>query len=237
MHHVIIKDMITYRFPYQKIDRKTIDGKRYYLTPDNQKVPSVTTIIEATKPIESVEALKNWRKRIGYANAINVTKEAASRGTRMHKFLENFVINDDPGDPGTNPYSKESYNMALQIIEKGLCNVKEFYGTEIQLYWPSLYAGTTDLVCQLKTDEDIVIDYKQSNKPKKEAWIDSYKCQLVSYGLAHNNLYNTNIRRGIVMICTKDLELQQFEITPEDFDYWADAWWNRVAQFFNIEFI
>ncbi len=84
--------MITSRYNYTPLDRTTIDGKRHYCLPDGSKVPSVTTILDRTKPAEDREALARWRKAVGEQRAQEITTEAASRGTRMHAYLEHYVI-------------------------------------------------------------------------------------------------------------------------------------------------
>lgn len=225
--------MITPKFNYTKISRVNIDGKRHYLTPDNEKVASVTTILDQTKSKESVQALYNWRNRVGHKRAAEITVEAAGRGTRMHKFLENHVEHDDFGTPGTNPYSIQSYNMARHVYDSDLKNVTEFYGSEVSLYYPSLYAGTTDLSALYK-DNLTIIDFKQTNKPKKEEWVEDYKCQIIAYIFAHNEIYKTDINHGIIMMCSPDLTFQKFEINPNNFNEYEDKWWTKVAEFYKV---
>ena len=85
--------MMINKFNYQPINRETVDGKRHYCLPDGTKVPSVTTILGETKPEESRQALQAWRNRVGKVKAQEITTEAANRGTRMHKWLENYIKN------------------------------------------------------------------------------------------------------------------------------------------------
>ena len=98
--------MITEQHNYKALTRQSVDGRRLYSTPDGLAVPSVTTILDKTKPEKAKQALLNWRKRVGETQAANITKEAAGRGTRMHKWLEDYVLTDDIGIPGSNPYSQ-----------------------------------------------------------------------------------------------------------------------------------
>ena len=217
--------MLVPRFPYQKLSRKTTSGKRMYATPDGKSLPSVTTVLSETKPSEAKQALINWQKRVGKEKAAAITKEAANRGTRMHDFLENYMHGDLLRDPGTNPFSIQSHNMARHVIDNGLRFVKEFYGSEVSLYYPELYAGATDCTALYK-DELAIIDFKQTNRPKKKEWIEDYFLQLAAYANAHNALYGTDIKRGIIMMCSADLKYQQFEIEPDRFEYYSDIWWN-----------
>ena len=221
-----------------------IRDRRLYATPDGSKVPSVTTILDKTKPKEKIEALMAWKRRVGEAKAQEIVTEAAGRGTRMHKFLEDYVKTGVINAPGTNPYSKQSHAMANVVISQGLCNVNEIWGVEVPLYFPGLYAGTTD-GCGLHLNEEAIIDYKQTNKPKKEEWIEDYYLQLTAYALAHNEVHGTNIRKGVVLMCVspkmnEQLEMidepvyQEFILKPEDFAYWEGKWWDRVEQYYAL---
>ena len=230
------------RFNYTPINRQSVEGKRLYALPDGTKVPSVTTILDKTKSQEKIDALNNWKKRVGEAKAQEIVTEAAGRGTRMHKFLEDYVKQGTINEPGTNPYSKQSHIMAKHVIEHGLKNVNEVWGVEVPLYFPGLYAGTTD-GCGLHLNDESILDYKQTNKPKKEEWIEDYYLQLTAYALAHNEVHGTNIRKGVVLMCVSPkmndkLEIieqptyQEFILKPEDFSYWEAKWWDKVEQYY-----
>jgi len=234
--------LLTERYNYTPISRESVEGKRLYATPDGSKVPSVTTILDKTKPEEKRIALANWRKSVGEKKAQEITTEAANRGTRMHKYLEDYVKTGAISSPGTNPYSKQSHAMAQVVIQQGLCNVNEIWGVEVPLYFPGLYAGTTDGL-GLHLNEQAIIDYKQTNKPKKEEWIEDYYLQLTAYALAHNEVHGTNIRKGVVLMCVKPnmnekLEMtdmpvyQEFVLKPTDFKYWENRWWDRVEEYY-----
>ena len=148
-----------------------MNGKRLYATPDGRKLPSVTTILDRTKPQEKRLALENWKKRVGHEKAQQITTEAANRGTRMHTYLEHWIINGTQKERGSNPFSWPSHVMADTVIREGLCQVDEFWGTEVPLYFPGIYAGTTDCV-GLHQGMPAIMDFKQTNKPKREEWID-----------------------------------------------------------------
>lgn len=219
------------KFPYKELKRETIDGSRKYMTPDGFAVPSVTTILDATKSEEKKQALREWRKRVGEEKAKQITAEAAGRGTRMHKWLENHVKTGDTGQPGSNPYSIQSHQMAKTIIEKGLSNCQEFWGTEISLYFPQVYAGTTDLV-GIHDNSEAIMDHKQTNKPKKREWIDDYFLQLAAYALAHNEVFGTKIRKGVVFMCSADNQYQEFVVEGNDFDNYTNLWYSKLEQYY-----
>lgn len=234
--------MITEKYDYRALTRKQVDGKRLYSTPDGNAVPSVTTILDKTKSEEKKQALRNWKKRVGEAKAQEIVTEAAGRGTRMHKWLEDYCLTDQIKAPGSNPFSQQSHRMAEVVIEQGLCNVNEYWGMEVPLYFPKIYAGTTDCV-GLHNGTPAIMDFKQSNKPKKEEWIDDYKLQMCAYAEAHNEVYESKIRKGVILMCVKpdtnemgqiitEPVYQEFVIEGDEFDHWRKQWWARVEQYY-----
>lgn len=204
-----------------------VTRKRVYLTPDGEQLPSVTTILSATK---DMTALNEWKKRVGEEKAKQITTEAAGVGTAMHSNLERFIAGLQR-QPGNNPVHVQANAMANIIIANGLSNVKEVWAMEQSLYFPGLYSGTTDLVAVYK-DNPSVCDYKQTNKPKKEEWVEDYKMQLVAYILAHNEVYGTDIREGHVFMCSRNCEYQQFDLWPNDFNKYQDLWLNKVEEYY-----
>jgi len=231
------------RYTYSKLTRDESSGKRLYATPDGHKVPSVTTILDKTKPAESRIALANWRKAVGEAKAQQITTEAANRGTRMHTYLENYIKGETLKDSVSNPYAQQSLVMAKKVIAEGMCHVDEVWGSEVPLYFPELYAGTTDCV-GIHKGEQSILDFKQTNKPKKREFIDDYFIQLTAYAMAHNEVHGTNIRKGVILMCVKPEEItpgvwaepqyQEFILEPTDFDYWQERWCQRVSEYYRL---
>lgn len=231
------------RYQYQPLSRTSEAGRRVYQTPDGSRVPSVTTVLEHTKPQEARQALQEWRNRVGNTRAQQITTEAANRGTRMHAYLENYIKADMmPGTPA-NPFSWASHAMANVIVEQGLNNkVTEFYGVEIPLYFPKLYAGTTDGV-GMHLGAEAILDYKQTNKPKRREWIGDYFLQLAAYALAHNEVYGSSINKGVVLMCvkpeqdsqmniTKPAQYQEFVLEGAEFEHYCDQWWKRLELYY-----
>ena len=219
------------KYNYVPMSRVEIDGKRRYATPDGEKLPSVTTILDATKSEESKKALMEWRKRVGVQKAQEITTEAAGRGTRMHKWLEDYIKTGVLNEPGSNPYSLQSHKMAQSIINQGLSKCSEWWGTEVPLYYPKIYAGTTDLVGIHDSDEAIM-DHKQTNKPKKREWIEDYFVQLAAYANAHNEVHGTKIRKGVIFMCSAANEYQEFILEGPEFVKYSDIWFNRVEKYY-----
>ena len=225
--------LLVSKYTYKQLSRDDSSGRRLYATPDGNRVPSVTTILDKTKPAEAREALANWRKAVGEKKAQEITSEAAGRGTRMHKFLEDHIKGIPLKESVTNPFAQQSLDMARMVIAQGFWKVDEVWGNEVPLYFPELYAGTTDCV-GLHQGDPAILDFKQTNKPKKEEWIEDYYLQLTAYALAHNEVHGTNIRKGVILMCSKDMQYQEFELNPQDFDMWVDRWCDRVEQYYKI---
>lgn len=220
------------KFKYEKLTRDESTGKRLYATPTGDRVPSVTTILDKTKSEESKIALANWRKAVGEERARQITTEAASRGTRMHKFLEDYVKGISTTDKITNPYSIQSQKMAQIIIDLGMNRVNEVWGSEVPVYFPKLYAGTTDC-CGIHDGNEAILDFKQTNKPKRKENIDDYFTQLVFYGTAHNEVHGTNIQKGVILMCSKDYEFQEFIIEGAEWKKYEHQMWTRLEQYYS----
>lgn len=236
--------MINDRFEYAKIERATINGSRHYCLPDGNPVPSVTTILDRTKPAEAKAALQRWKDSIGHERAQAITTEAANRGTRMHTYLEHYIKTGQRKPKASNPFSWPSHDMADVVIEHGLSQVSEFWGVEVPLYFPQIYAGTSDCI-GLHQGIPAIMDFKQANKPKREEWIDDYKLQLAAYAAAHNEVYGTNIQRGVILMCVRPEEIepgvyrqgpryQQWIVEGDDFAHWTNQWWHRVEHYYML---
>ena len=216
------------QYIYPKTVREAIEGKRHYVI-KTEKLPSVTTILSATESAEKREALARWRESKGEEIATRIVDESAARGTAMHKILEKYILQQGYVDLTT--VGQQAHNMAIRVIEQGLCNVPEYYGTECTLYYPGLYAGQTDLVAVHK-GKDAIIDFKQTNKPKKREWIEDYCLQLAAYAMAHNFIYKTQIEKGVIMMCSKDNFYQEFVVEGKEFQKYKHNFLRRVDEYY-----
>jgi len=217
------------KYIYPKTVRETIEGKRHYDIDSKEKLPSVTTILSATQDPEKAQSLKAWRDRVGEASATRIVDEAAARGTAMHKILERYV--GEEGYLDLTQVGLNAHNMAIRVIEQGLCNVSEYYGIECTLFYPGLYAGQTDMVGVHK-GQDAIIDFKQTNKPKKAEWVTDYKLQLAAYAMAHNYMHKTQITKGVIMMCSKDNYYQEFIVEGEEFKKYQHKWLGKISQYY-----
>ena len=211
---------------YHELKQVNKNGKRVYETPSGT-TPSVTTILSKTK---DQTGLNEWKKRVGEQEAQRIVTEAAGVGTALHNNLEKFLAGEKRV-PGNNLVHVQANKMADIIIENGIADVDEVWGIEQGLYYPEMYSGTTDL-CGVYKGQPSIMDFKQTNKPKKKEWVDDYYLQMAAYATAHNKVYGTNIREGHIFMCSRDLQYQQFDLWPDDFDYWADQWLDRVAEYY-----
>ncbi len=216
------------KFSYPKSLRSFENGLRKYLFGD-EKLPSVTSIIQATKSEEDKASLENWKQRVGYVEANKIKIEASNRGTSMHSYIEDFLkgrINESFFE------SNEQYkNMAKEIIDKGIKGkLEEIYGMETTLHYPKKYAGTADLI-GIYQGQETIIDFKQANKPKKADYIQDYFLQLGAYTLAHNVVYKTSITSGVILLCTVDNLFQDFKIDGAELIMYQNLFLGRLKKF------
>jgi len=220
-----------YEYPELSKDTNKKTGVRHYNTPDKEFLPSVTTILSRTKSAEDKAGLQAWMDWVGEKKAIEIRDTAGNRGTVMHRRLE-WHVKDIEKKVGGNLIQQQANNMANVIIENGLKHMTEYWGSEVSLWYPGLYAGTTDLVGVWK-GKPAIIDFKQANKRKAPEHVESYKAQLTAYALAHNEVYGTDIKTGVILICTKDLEYQEFVVENEEFEEYTEQWLDRVQSYYD----
>ena len=192
------------------------------------RLPSVTTILGRTK---NQQFLKDWKAKVGEERAEQIKNLSSKRGTAMHKFLESHI--QGVGYDDLTGIGQEAKPMAQKIIEEGLLPIEEYYGSEVTLYYPGLYAGSTDLVCN-HNGLDTIIDFKQSNRPKKVEWIEDYYLQIAAYCMAHDYVYKSQIRQGIIMICTPDLYYQEFKFQDKELRSWKHKWLKRLDMYHEL---
>ena len=216
------------KFTYPPSTRSLVDGKRHYdIT--GQKLPSVTTILSATQSEEKKKSLANWQARMGKQTADRIRDISAMRGTVMHTYLEGYINNTPHLD--LTSVGKEAGRMANIVVESGLGDLGEVWGSEVTLYYPGLYAGQTDVV-GIYNGRESIIDFKQTNKPKQREWIDDYFTQLAAYAMAHNHVYGTAIQSGVILMCSKDGFFQKFEVFDKEFQGYMHTFLKKVDQYY-----
>ena len=215
------------KYSYVKGTQIDDHGTRTYDV-NGSRLPSVTTILGATK---DQQFLKDWKAKVGEAEAERIKNLSSRRGTSMHKFLEAYVTGvgyDDLTELG-----RQASPMAQKVIEMGLAPVEEYYGSEVTLYYPGLYAGSTDLVC-LHNGKESIVDFKQSNRPKRKEWIEDYYLQIAAYAMAHDHVHGSEIRQGVIMMCTPDLYYQEFIITDHELRQYKHKFLKRLDMYHDL---
>ena len=218
------------RFEYPASIRSLINDQRHYDIGE-EKLPSVTTILQATQSPEKKAILAKWKQKVGETKAESIKNEAGNRGTIMHRIIEGYITGEGHAD--LSDMGQAAGTMAQTIFKEGLKGrMDEVWGSEITLYYPGLYAGATDLV-GIYEGEEAIIDFKQSNKPKRREWIEDYFTQMAAYAMAHNHVYNTQIQSGVILMCTPGNYFQKFVVKDKEFQQYMWKWVSRVDQFCN----
>ena len=216
-----------FKYKYHQGTRSTDHGTRIYDIA-GFKLPSVTTILAKTK---DQEYLTKWKAKVGYEEAERIKNYSSKRGTSMHKFLEKHI--QGSGHEDLTEIGQQAKPMAQKIINVGLTPINYYYGSEIMLYYPGLYAGATDLVCE-HNGMDTIIDFKQANRPKKEEWIEDYYLQIAAYAMAHDYIHGSMIQQGIIMVCTPDLYYQEFKFSGHVLRSWKHKFLKRLDQYYEL---
>ena len=216
------------QFIYPKTVRSSINGVRKYSIND-EKLPSVTTIISSTQDASKAESLARWKLKVGEVEAERIKNTAATRGTAMHTYLEHYIKGGKVLD--LTDVGREASSMGQTIIDKGFDDLEEVWGVECTLYYPGLYAGQTDL-CGVYQGRESIIDFKQSNKPKRAEWIEDYKLQLVAYATAHDCIFGTNIEQGVILMCTPDNFFQRFLVNGSEFREYKWKWLRKISDYY-----
>lgn len=216
------------RFIYPGTKREQIKGKRHYSVGE-EKLPSVTTILAATQSEEKKASLARWKAREGEARAEEIKNLSANRGTLMHNLLEKHILGI--GYQDLTDLGQEATKMAAMIVDRGLSKVSGYYGTEVTVHYPGLYAGQTDLA-GVFDGQDAIIDFKQSNKAKQREWIGDYFTQLAAYAMAHDHVYGTQIDKCVIMMCTPEPFYQEFILQGEELKKYKYEWLKKIDQYY-----
>jgi genome maintenance exonuclease 1 len=224
----IMIDIIPLRkkYKYESLVREDGPAGRVYVYGDT-KLPSVTRILSETKDKKELDA---WATRVGKQKAEQIKNEAALVGTHMHMVMDRMIAARDLPRP-TSWQMLKGYEMGYRLINTFFPQIDEIWGSETALYYPDRYAGTADMVCVYRGKPSIV-DFKQSNKPKKREWIEDYFHQLAAYALAHDIVHGTNIENAAVMMSVQDGSTQEFTTAGREFQQYKQAWLQRVEQFY-----
>jgi len=222
--------MLVEKYAYPTLKRVTAaNGTRQYTGEDNQPVPSVTTILSATG---DKTALINWRNRVGDAEANRVSQESAGLGTKVHNALEKYILEEKYDITGNNLISIMAKRMVDSMINEGFTDVDEIWGTEVGLIANGLYAGTSDAI-GIHNGQPAIIDFKTSKKLKKSEWIKDYIMQGSAYALAHNEMFQTDIKKIVILMVDRDANHGEYIIEGDEFTEYCGKWASRVTEYYS----
>ena len=219
------------KYNYAELKRKE-GASRLYLTPDGESLPSVTTILSKT---QDKSFLKKWKERVGEKKAEEIVANSSAIGTALHLYIEHFVNKYAYEDLTTTGLKAKTMAQVIIDHDEGLKKISEVWGCEVHLYYPGKYAGTADMI-GVYNDRPSIMDFKQTNRPKKREWIQNYLMQLAAYAMAHNKLFNTEIDQGVILMCSQDLLFQKFELSGENFVRAGEAFMKKLDEYLKTLF-
>ena len=211
------------KFSYDMLGRTETTEGRFYIV-HKEKLPSVTTILSKTTDMSYIN---DWKDAVGHDKAKQIVDESTLLGSYMHQNIENYIL----GAPMSGSFMAKT--LANLIIKQGLYKITTIWGTEVPLYYPGLYAGTADLIGDIN-GEPCIVDFKNSRTLKKLDHIENYRAQIGAYALAHNELYGTDIKSGIIMVGTRDATYQEFVFRGSEFTKCIDLWCSKLENYYTM---
>jgi len=221
--------MLKAKYDYPKLKRIQTKQGRQYTDGTGEPVPSVTTILSDTG---DKTALIAWRKRVGDAEATRISTESAGLGTKVHNSLEKFILQEDYEIKGNNHISIMARNMVDEMIAQGLSKVDALYGVEVGLIAQGLYAGTADGI-GMHEGEECIIDFKTAKKIKKREWIEDYFMQGCAYALAHNEMFESQIKKVVILMVDREGKFAEFTIKDDEFTEYCNKWSDRLTDYYS----
>jgi len=219
--------MLKSKYEYPNLKRIQTKQGRQYTDDIGDPVPSVTTILSDTG---DKTALIAWRKRVGEQEANRISQESAGLGTKVHNALEKHILGEEVSF-GNNHISVLAESMTNEMVTNGLNKIDELYGVEVGLIAQGLYAGTSDAIGMYE-GEEAIIDFKTAKKIKKREWIEDYFLQGCAYALAHNEMFESKIKKVVILMVDRESNFAEFIIKDDEFEYYCNKWANRLADYY-----
>lgn len=214
------------KFDYPELTAEAIDGMRFYKTPNGEYFPSVTTVLGNTITEEKSKALKNWANAIGQVKAKSITQAAADRGTAVHLMIERHLNGESPFSPGE---FEQAWINSFNALKLKLKSINEIWCQEKALFSNILgMAGRVDCIGLYK-GEEAIIDFKTSSKLKSQKDIEDYRLQLTAYSIMHNEMFGTNINKGIILMTSDAGFPQEFSVNLTDY---VNPLCDRIIEFY-----
>jgi len=194
-----------------EVTTETINRKRFYVTPEGNKYPSITTVLSNRKK----EGLFEWRKRVGNDVANYVARTSASRGTKVHHMCEDYLNNEFDEEK----HKKDFLPFCLfnQLKDQALCNLDNIYAQEAGLYSDKYkVAGRVDCVAEYK-DTLSIIDFKTSTRERSDDWNENYYIQGSAYAEMFEERTKIKIDQVVILVVTEDGTVQEFVKNKQDY--------------------
>ena len=194
-----------------EVTTETINRKRFYVTPEGNKYPSITTVLSNRKK----EGLFEWRKRVGNDVANYVARTSASRGTKVHHMCEDYLNNEFDEEK----HRKDFLPFCLfnQLKDQALCNLNNIYAQEAGLYSDKYkVAGRVDCIAEYK-DTLSIIDFKTSSRERSDDWNENYYIQGSAYAEMFEERTKIKIDQVVILVVTEDGTVQEFVKNKQDY--------------------
>ena len=194
-----------------EVTTETINRKRFYVTPEGEKYPSITTVLSTRKK----EGLFEWRKRVGNDVANYVARTSASRGTKVHHMCEDYLNNEFDEEK----HRKDFLPFCLfnQLKDQALCNLDNIHAQEAGLYSDKYkVAGRVDCVAEYK-DTLSIIDFKTSTRERSDDWNENYYIQGSAYAEMFEERTEMKIDQVVILVVTEDGTVQEFVKSKQDY--------------------
>ena len=218
-----------FKYSYPNLERVEENDMRFYKDSNNDLVPSVTTVLDATG---DKSGITQWRRKVGPEQADAIVQESTLIGSAVHEAIENYLLGKswDKFTDDRNGFLAKS--ISSKFISSCLNGIDEVWGLESGLILDGLYAGTADCIGVYK-GLPAIIDFKTAKKLKRKDWIEDYFLQCSAYANAHNVMFETSISNLVILMVDRDLLFKEFHIKKDEFSLYTDKWKKRLIKFHN----
>ena len=218
-----------FKYSYPNLERVEKNEMRFYKDSNNDLVPSVTTVLDATS---DKSGITQWRRKVGPAQADAIVQESTLIGSAVHEAIENFLLGKSWNDFTEDRNGFLAKSISSKFISSCLNGIDEVWGLESGLILDGLYAGTADCIGVYK-GLPAIIDFKTAKKLKRKDWIEDYFLQCSAYANAHNVMFETSISNLVILMVDRDLLFKEFHIKKDEFSLYTDKWKKRLIKFHN----
>tara|TARA_B100001113_G_scaffold20504_1_gene15171 strand:- start:2349 stop:3017 length:669 start_codon:yes stop_codon:yes gene_type:complete len=220
---------MTFKYSYPALERVEKNEMRFYKDANDDLVPSVTTVLDATG---DKSGITQWRRKIGPAQADAIVQESTLIGSAVHEAIENYLLGQSWNEFTEDRSGYLAKSISSKFISSCLDGIEEVWGLESGLILDGLYAGTADCIGIYK-GSPAIIDFKTAKKLKRKDWIEDYFLQCSAYANAHNVMFQTTIKDLVILMVDRDLLFKEFHIKNNEFSLYTDKWKKRLIKFHN----